>query len=111
MRRVSQAVAHRREVRGQRCVLHIELLPRLLRDSDTDSIGNGTKVSAYDNWLAGYRRHTMEVWCSNRSCDNHESVTVVTFESEYGQGWFTPEECVCGGDWLEDQPEQEDEEE
>jgi hypothetical protein len=53
----------------------------------------------------------MEVWCSNRSCDNHADGATVMFISEYGIGWFEPEECVCGGDWLEDQPEQEDEEE
>ncbi len=55
-------------------------------------------MSAHD------RRYTTEAWCSNPACPHHEEAVEVTFESEYGQGWFTPEECDCGGHWLEDKP-------
>ncbi len=65
--------------------------------------------AAHDRWLAGYSKNShAEVWCENKDCANHEGVTV-TYESEYGAGWYTPEECwICGGDWLDVKPEQEE---
>lgn len=61
-------------------------------------------MSAHDQWLANYRRYTTEVWCSNPACPTHEDGREVTYESEFGQGWYEPGECDCGGDWLEDKP-------
>ena len=68
-------------------------------------------MSAHDRWLANYHQHPATVWCANRKCGYHDGATV-TFVSEYGQGWFEPEECeLCGGEWLEDQPQDDEEEE
>ena len=70
-------------------------------------------MSAHDNWLAGYRKSTTEVWCSNPACDLYEDGLIVDYEEEYGAGWTTPEECPrCGADLLFDKPDPiEDEEE
>lgn len=66
-------------------------------------------MSAHDRHLTQYRHSPETVWCSNPACPNHSGVGVeVTYESEYGQGWYTPEECECGGEWLEDEPKDED---
>lgn len=67
-------------------------------------------VSAHDSWLARYRRSEADVWCSNPKCGLHADGATVTYEEEYGQGWYTPEECyVCHSDWLsEPPPEKED---
>jgi hypothetical protein len=69
--------------------------------------------SAHDRWLANYQRGIEVVWCSNPKCEIHEGAMEVQWESEYGASWWTPEECpLCGGQWLQDQPEPiEDEEE
>lgn len=68
-------------------------------------------AQAHDRWLANYRRYECDVYCENRECPNHDGATV-TYESEYGQGWYTPEECwLCHGEWLEDRPEDEEEDE
>jgi hypothetical protein len=68
-----------------------------------------TELPGYDNWLARYERHTTTVWCDNPACTNHTQGVTVLFQSEYGQGWLEPEECGCGGDWVQDQPEDTDE--
>jgi hypothetical protein len=65
-------------------------------------------MSAYDRYLAGYRSSTETVWCSNPACPNHTEAVEVTYEFEYGAGWYSPEECECGGDWLEDKPKGDD---
>ena len=65
-------------------------------------------MSAHDRWLADYRKGTAEVWCTNPACQLHEDGTTVTYESEYGQGWYTPEECKCGHEWTEDKPDEEE---
>lgn len=62
-------------------------------------------AGAHDRYLAAYRRHPMTVYCANRACPNHDGIEVM-FESEYGQGWITPEECpACGGELLDDRPD------
>lgn len=67
-------------------------------------------MSSYDQHLAQYRHGTEEVWCTNRECPNHESQVTVQYESEYGQSWWTPEECfLCGHEWTQDQPKEEEE--
>jgi hypothetical protein len=65
-------------------------------------------MNQHERWLANYRQHPATVWCSNPKCGNHADGTTVMFISEYGTGWFEPEECSCGGEWLEDQPDEED---
>ena len=65
-------------------------------------------MSQHDRWLANYHTSVAHVWCSNRFCDNHEDGIDVTYESEYGQGWYTPEECKCGHEWTEDKPDEEE---
>lgn len=64
---------------------------------------------AHERHLAAYRAGTAEVWCVNPKCVNHEDSQTVRFEFEYGQGWYTPEECErCGGEWTEEQPEEDE---
>lgn len=59
----------------------------------------------HERHLASYSRQDVEVFCDNPACSLHDGATV-TYEREYGQGWYTPEECwLCGGEWLEDRPE------
>jgi len=65
-------------------------------------------MSSHDRWLAAYRRYETEVWCANPACLLHEDGTTVTYESEYGQGSYTPEECECGYEWTEDKPQPEE---
>jgi hypothetical protein len=61
--------------------------------------------AAHERHLAAYRTSRAEVWCRNPKCDNHTGPTAVRFEMEYGQGWYTPEECDrCGGEWTEEPP-------
>ena len=63
-------------------------------------------MSQHDRWLANYHTSVAHVWCSNRFCDNHEDGIDVTYESEFGQGTFTPEDCpLCNHGWVEDKPE------
>lgn len=65
--------------------------------------------AAHERYLAAYSMGTAEVWCSNRECLNHQEPQAVKFEMEYGQGWYTPEECdKCGSEWTEERPEEED---
>ena len=67
--------------------------------------------AAHERYLASYSTHSVQVWCANKECPNHTGPTTVRFEVEYGQGWYTPEECdLCGGGWLEEQPEEDDDE-
>lgn len=62
-------------------------------------------MSAHDRWLANYHQHPATVYCTNPKCSNHHEGATVTYVSEYGQGWYEPEECEsCGGEWLEDAP-------
>jgi hypothetical protein len=66
-------------------------------------------MSAHDRWLANYHCGTETVWCSNPACENHRDGMNVQWESEYGQSWWDPEECpVCNGEWLQDQPQDDD---
>jgi hypothetical protein len=66
-------------------------------------------MSAHDRWLANYSVETVTAYCDNRGCPNADGVDV-TYAREYGQGWYEPEECwICNGGWLEDPPEEEDE--
>jgi len=61
--------------------------------------------AAHERYLAAYSMSTAEVWCSNKACENHEQSQTVRFEMEYGQGWYTPEECdKCGSEWTEEPP-------
>ena len=62
-------------------------------------------MSQHDRWLANYRQHPAQVWCTNPKCSLHEDGTTVTYTSEYGQGSYEPETCDCGGDWTDTKPE------
>jgi hypothetical protein len=67
-------------------------------------------MSAHDAWLADYHSSTITVYCANPDCTNAEGITV-RYESEYGQGWITPENCpACHADLLDDKPELEEDE-
>lgn len=66
---------------------------------------------AHERYLAAHRAGVAEVWCSNKECVNHLDSHQVRFEFEYGQGWYTPEECdLCGSEWTEEVPEEDDDE-
>ncbi len=65
-------------------------------------------MSAHDRYLANHRWMRETVWCSNPKCEHHTEGVEVVYESEYGQGWYDPEECACGGEWLEDKPKEDD---
>ena len=68
-------------------------------------------MSAHDQWLANYRTGIEVVWCSNPACELHLDGIEVRWESENGQSWWSPEECPrCHGHWLQDQPEEQEEE-
>jgi len=68
-------------------------------------------MSAHDRWLANYHTETVHVWCEKPGCDNHVDGVDVRFESEYGQGSLTPEECwICHSSWLQEQPQPKEEE-
>lgn len=68
-------------------------------------------MSAHDLWLANYRSGYEVVYCTNPKCDLHRDGIEVRWESEYGQSWWTPEECpTCRSPWTQDQPEEEEEE-
>ena len=70
-----------------------------------------SSLPGYDQWLAGYGMSYAEVWCDNRTCANHQG-TEVRYVSEYGQGWYEPEECpLCGGEWLDTAPADDEEDE
>ena len=60
---------------------------------------------AHARHLADYREGTAQVWCSDPACPNSDQPTTVGWTSEYGQGWYTPEQCDCGSEWTEDAPE------
>jgi hypothetical protein len=64
----------------------------------------------HERHLANYHQHPAQVWCSNPLCPLHEDGTTITFVSEFGQGWFEPEECACGHEWVEDKPEEDNDE-
>ena len=61
-------------------------------------------MSDHDRWLARYRHHVQEVFCTNPKCTNHEGIEV-EYEEEYGMGWTTPEDCpVCHHEFMFDPP-------
>ena len=65
-------------------------------------------MSAHDAYLADYHTSEITVFCANTDCSNSDGITV-RYESEYGQGWITPEDCpACGGELLDDKPEKEE---
>lgn len=59
--------------------------------------------SPHDQWLANYHTYPTTVYCGNPECANAGGITV-TFESEYGQGTITPEDCPACGTPLQDTP-------
>jgi hypothetical protein len=59
-------------------------------------------VTAHDRWLANYRSFECDVFCHERDCPHAGEAQPVTYISEYGCGWYEPEECQCGGEWHED---------
>ena len=66
-------------------------------------------MSAHDRWLANYHSSSETAYCQNGGCSNAEGISVY-YESEYGQGWTTPEDCpLCGGELSFDQLPEEDE--
>lgn len=66
----------------------------------------------HDRWLMNYQTGTEVVYCSNPKCDLHQDGAEVAWESEYGQGWWIPEECPrCHSEWVQDRPEPEEEDE
>jgi hypothetical protein len=63
-------------------------------------------MSQHDRWLAAYSTHLTDAYCVNAKCDDYGVALTVRFETEYGQGWITPEECrTCGGDLSLEVPE------
>lgn len=65
---------------------------------------------AHDRYLANYHTSDAQVWCSNPKCDLHEDGANVRYVSEYGQGWYEPEECwICHEHWVDEKPEPEEE--
>lgn len=50
-------------------------------------------LPGYDRWLSGYQSHPAEAWCDNPECHVHREPIRVTYETENGQGWVTPEDC------------------
>lgn len=65
------------------------------------------ELRGLDAWITGgrYSKTTETVYCHNRDCDEFSEPVVVTYESEYGGGWYTPEECPkCGHEWHDDEP-------
>ena len=63
---------------------------------------------AHDAMLANYHHSYETMWCENPTCANHQDGLTVLYESEYGQGWTTPEDCpLCHGH-LNDEPGQYD---
>lgn len=68
-------------------------------------------IGAHDRYLANYHTGTTWVWCSNPTCENHADGLEIDTETEYGQTTWTPEECPrCHADWLDSQPEDDEEE-
>lgn len=66
---------------------------------------------AHDHWLSAYHRDTREVWCSNPACTLHFDGAEIDAETENGQTSFIPEDCyLCHSEWLEDRPEEEEDE-
>lgn len=65
---------------------------------------------AHDAMLANYHRGTTHVWCINKECPNHADGLEIDTETEYGFTVYLPEECqICHSEWLDDKPEDEDE--
>ena len=50
-------------------------------------------LPGYDRWLSGYSSQPAEAWCDNPECHAHREPIRVTYETENGQGWLTPEDC------------------
>ncbi len=61
----------------------------------------------YDEWLAGYERTEITVYCANPSCTYAEGL-VVDLERENGQSWITPEDCPACHSILNDNPTEEE---
>lgn len=63
---------------------------------------------ALDRYLTGgrYARSTETVYCWNTVCAFFSDTQEVIYGSEYGGGWYTPEECPgCGSEWHEEPPD------
>ena len=66
-------------------------------------------MSAHDRYLADYHTSLETVYCQNTKCSNSEDGVTVRYESEYGQGSITPEDCPqCNGELSFDKPEEEE---
>lgn len=66
-------------------------------------------TTEYDRYITGgrYRKAPETVYCHTPECLDRGEPQEVTYESEYGAGWYTPEECpACGGEWHEDAPDE-----
>lgn len=69
-------------------------------------------MSSHDRWLAAWSSSDAHVWCSEKTCANHADGVDVTHLSEYGQGWYEPEECwICHSEWQDEAPDDEEEDE
>ena len=69
-------------------------------------------MSAHDRYLADYHTSLETVYCQNTSCANSEDGVTVRYESEYGQGSITPEDCpICNGELSFDRPDPPDDDE
>lgn len=69
-------------------------------------------TSAHDRWLANYHHEEVDVYCTNRECADYGEPQTVDYESEYGQGWITPEECpTCNGEFSFEAPPEIEEDE
>lgn len=67
--------------------------------------------AALDRYITGghYSALPADVWCWNSECANYGEPVSVTYASEYGQGWYEPEECPqCGYEWHEEPPPEDD---
>ena len=62
----------------------------------------------HERYLANYHWSTETYYCANPTCPYHDGI-VVRYESEYGQGTITPEDCpTCNSELLQDRPEDND---
>lgn len=61
-------------------------------------------MSAHDRYLAAYSTHLTTAWCGNRACPNSQDGITVRYETEYGFGTITPEECPDCHEALQNEP-------